>query len=920
MFKRLYRLFYIIISFQFFFGHSAFAELPEHISIAVFDGADPVAFTDDKGHPAGFFPELLEHIFKENNINIEYYQRISFQEAYTRVLSGEISLLPALKFSKQRAEYFDFNKEAFIVSWSQVFTAPDSSIETVFDLKDRKVALMNNDQNGRNFINLMHGFDIPFYPVFYGNLNEMSNSLLNGNVDAIIAFNFYAKSNHKLRATEIIFSPARALVVTKKGTNKEILDLIDRELIKLKDIDNSIYYRLLDKWLLAESYSVIPSWIYIVLTASAAVTAVTVLFIFLLRIRVKHVKKQLNESEEVYKAFFENANDSIFLMQVRRGEYGAFYDVNKTACDRFGFSRRELLTISPVDITADENKSRIPWVKEQLLTKGHAIFKSLYLTKDQVKVPVEVNAITIDLHGEKFIMSIVRDLSYREEFDNLLSAVEMKYKTIADYNYDWEFWQTPERDFIYSSPSCLRMSGYDVEDFLGDKTLLERIIYEDDSVIWSEYCSSSCLDESTQSSYEFRIRRKDGPVIWVELQSRKIFDTEGKFLGFRGSIRDIEKRKSMEEQLKRKQKLESIGVLAGGIAHDFNNILAIIRGYAELGQIENGLGDDTREKFSTILQAANRGVDLTGQILDFARDRRSEIKPVKVSGIAKEIYTLIKPSFPGSIKINLESESDSCVLADEGQMHQIFMNICTNARLAMPDGGELTLKIRDLNSSEAASVFPDEQEAEAVEICFRDTGIGMNREIKEKIFDPFFTTREAGKGAGMGMSVVHGLIKQWGGQIYVKSIPGEGTSIYLYLKKDYTLSEETAVEEAGAKVKKMSNIIVFDDEEMILDLVEKFLKKEGHSVVAFNDVLKGLEYFKDNYSSFDLVITDMTMPDMSGEMLAEEIKKISFVPVLLSSGYSDRLHEENLPSGIDLMIKKPFTGKELISAVNSLLD
>ncbi len=147
------------------------------------------------------------------------------------------------------------------------------------------------------------------------------------------------------------------------------------------------------------------------------------------------------------------------------------------------------------------------------------------------------------------------------------------------------------------------------------------------------------------------------------------------------------------------------------------------------------------EKFSTILQAANRGVDLTGQILDFARDRRSETKSVNVSGIANEIYKLIKPSFPGSIRIKLESESDSLVLADEGQLHQIFMNICTNARLAMPDGGELILKIRDLDSSEAVLIFPDEPDSEAVEICFQDTGIGMSREVKKKIFDPFYDQR-----------------------------------------------------------------------------------------------------------------------------------------------------------------------------------
>ena len=895
------------------------AEIPEKISVAVFDGVDPVVFTDKNGKASGFFPEMLEYIFEKNNLEIEFIQGISFQDAYTRVLAGDIDILPGIKFSSLRSEFFDFNSESFIVSWSQVFVVPDSPVETVFDLRDKKVALMNDDQNGRNFIRLMADFDILFTPLFFSDLDEMNRELLDNHVDAMISFNFYAKSNQRLKATEIVFSPTRSLVASKKGKNRDILDLIDREISDMKNDRNSFYYRLLEKWLFPGSFRSIPSWVYAVFAVATASLLTTFLFIYLLKSRVEKIRKQLFKSEEFYRAVFNGANDSIFLTVIKDRSYGLFTDANRTACEKFGYSRDDLLALSLYDMVPEDEKEKVGSYREKLLNEGSVIFKTIYLTGEGKSIPVEVNSRIIELNNVNYVMSVVRDLSYREEFDSILSAMEMKYRTIAEYNYDWEFWQTPEREFIYSSPSCLRISGYSAEEFMQDTNLFYSIVYHEDSTLWENFCCNTVCGDSNRNSFEFRIIRKDESVIWVDLQCRKIFDSEGSFIGFRGSIRDIDQRKSMEQQLKRKQKLESIGVLAGGVAHDFNNILSIIRGYAELGQMESSVEEETRDKFDIILQAANRGINLTGQILDFARDKRNETKTVNVSSLAEEVFRFIKPSFPRSINVSLSSDADVLILADEGQLHQIFMNICTNARLAMPDGGELAIRIRKTGRGNSG-IFPEDPETEAVEISFCDTGCGMSEEIRERVFDPFFTTREAGKGSGMGMSVVHGLVKQWGGHILLESEEGKGTCVYLYFKIHGTISEEDDGKTEEEKVRKMSNIIVFDDENMILDLIGKFLTREGHSVLLFSDVLKGLEYFKNNHSKFDLVITDMTMPDLSGDALAVEIKKInSSVPVLLSSGYSDRFSSDMLPEAVNEIIKKPFTGKELVSAVNSLL-
>ena len=367
---------FVVMSFLLISISDASAEIPPQVSVAVFDGAVPVIYTDKNGNPSGFFSDFLYYIFEKNSIEVDFIQGLSFQEAFLATASGKIDIMPAMKYSKARAEFYDFNEEAFIVSWSQIFVTPDSDIKTVFDLKDQKVALMSNDQNGKHFIKLMHDFDIPFTPVFYNSLAEMSDELFKHNVNALVAFNFYMKSNTRLKATEIVFSPERVLVAVKKGTNKDILKLIDRELVALKSDENSIYYKLIDKWLAA---SIVPSWVYVILTVSSVAVLIILLFLLLLKIQVEKFKKKLIESEEVYKAIFDSANDSIFLIKINNNLKSASYaDINKTACERFGYTRKEFLSMSPYKITDESEKNKYLTLNKKIHSTGNAVFQSIF--------------------------------------------------------------------------------------------------------------------------------------------------------------------------------------------------------------------------------------------------------------------------------------------------------------------------------------------------------------------------------------------------------------------------------------------------------------------------------------------------------------------------------------------------------------
>jgi len=398
--------------------------------------------------------------------------------------------------------------------------------------------------------------------------------------------------------------------------------------------------------------------------------------------------------------------------------------------------------------------------------------------------------------------------------------------------------------------------------------------------------------------------------------------------GLQGEIAEHGRAEQEEQKLKvqvqRAQRMEAIGTLAGGIAHDFNNILTAIIGYTEL--LRYDLPEDRKAQASleAIYEAGIRAKDLVHQILTFSRQSEEEKRPLRISTIIREALKLLRASLPATIEIrqNLKSESDT-VLANPTQIHQVLINLCTNSAQAMREkGGVLEVRLEDTDlDSEDAAANPELKPGSYVILTVRDTGSGIAPEIVERIFDPYFSTRDPEQGTGMGLAVVHGIVKSTGGSIVVDSAPGEGTAIHVFFPRmRSTVTPEARV--LSPFPTGNEQILFVDDEKALVDIGVQLLEHLGYRVVARTSSIEALEAFRSQPEKFDLVMSDQTMPNMTGEMLAKELIRIRpDIPIVLCTGYSDLISEDKAKIlGIKKLIMKPILMREMSEAIRQILD
>ncbi len=380
-----------------------------------------------------------------------------------------------------------------------------------------------------------------------------------------------------------------------------------------------------------------------------------------------------------------------------------------------------------------------------------------------------------------------------------------------------------------------------------------------------------------------------------------------------------------ERQLQQVLKIQAIGTLAGGIAHDFNNILFPIVGYTELTMDEVPDDSVAHNNLEEVLKAAHRAKDLVQQILTFSRQSGQERKPVKVHLIIKEALKLLRASIPASIEI-INNIDDDChpVMGDATQIHQVIMNLCTNAYQAMQDkGGTLEVNLSEVNVGYEETVKKiGMQPGKHLQLLVRDEGCGMDAVVLNRIFEPYYTTKEQGKGTGLGLSVIHGIVKNHRGDISVTSSPGKGTTfkVYLPITEDADIANELAPSNGAAKGNE--RILLIDDEEQIVSMEQQMLENLGYEVTARTDSTKALEEFSEQPHNFDLVITDMTMPQMTGDELAQKLLDIKpDIPVILCTGFNEDITEEKaLAMGIQKFVMKPVIKNDLATTIRTVLD
>jgi PAS domain S-box-containing protein len=414
---------------------------------------------------------------------------------------------------------------------------------------------------------------------------------------------------------------------------------------------------------------------------------------------------------------------------------------------------------------------------------------------------------------------------------------------------------------------------------------------------------------------------RDGRAISIADSAAPIRSRDGRLQGMVLVCRDISERKQLEAQLRQAQKMEAIGTLAGGIAHDFNNILAAILGFSELASYEVPQASAVWDHLQNVLRAGKRAKELVQQILAFSRRTMAERRPVQLQLLIKETLTLLRASLPSTIEIKHSLATDvGTVLADPIQMHQVLMNLCANAQYAMRDtGGMLEVRL-EATEADPPVTCPDLKPGPYVRLTVRDTGPGITPEALGRLFEPFFTTKSPGEGTGMGLAVVHGIVASHDGAITVSSTPGQGATFEIYLPRlaeaviDDPHSEERIPEGKG-------RILFVDDEDPVVRLSQEILERLGYEVVACGDSLEALQAFQEASQRFDLVITDQTMPRMTGDMLVQALRRIRpDIPIILCTGFSYTINAEQAEAlGIDAWLTKPWQTRDLAHTIQHVL-
>ena len=634
-------------------------------------------------------------------------------------------------------------------------------------------------------------------------------------------------------------------------------------------------------------------------------------------------EEALQESETRYRSVLQSATDAIVTVDGS----GIIIGWNRGAERIFGYSYTEavgqpLTSIMPLYHHAGHT-NRI----KRLQSEGDqdVIGKTVELEglrKDKSVFPLELSLSTWEIKSEQFITGIIRDVTERKRAQEALQDSELRFRSLYENATIGLYRTTPDGKILLANPALVKMLGYTSFQKLAERNL-EKDGFESSSHR-KEFLEKIERDGEV-TGYESKWIRQDGRVIFVLESARSIRDSQGKTMYYDGTLENITERKLLEDQMRQMQKLEGLGTLAGGIAHDFNNILGIILAFVT--SIKR-FKDDTKKldlAVDTIVKAVERGKTLVQQILMFARKTETVFGAVNVNDIVMEIMTMIMETFPKTLTYAQNfDKSIAFINADRSQLYQVLLNLCVNARDAMPKGGVLTIITRMVSVVSLRNQHPDAAASGYVCIEVSDTGEGMSEEIERRIFEPFFTTKGIGKGTGLGLSVVFGIVQAHKGYIDVESELGKGTTFRLYLPASQvaapiSVKDEQTVEEIPGGTE---TLLVVEDEEMLLMSLQMVLIEKGYKVISAGDGFTALKIYQEKKDEISLVLTDLGLPNISGLEVCRKIKKINPKErMIVATGFLDpEMKSEFLKARIQHFLYKPYDLKQVLKVIREVID
>ena len=642
-------------------------------------------------------------------------------------------------------------------------------------------------------------------------------------------------------------------------------------------------------------------------------------------------KSDLIQSERRHRQFIENQPMGLCRTTIENG--GRFIVANTAMARMLGYESAgqlmESKAVALYDHPGDRDRLLDRLIKDERINgfeisgkkrDGTRVFFSMTmrLIRGDDGTPLEIECTIEDITARK-----KAELALQER-----EQLHRQAQRIAKLGH-WQVF-ADSRDLIFSE-EMYRILEVDNDKFGGSpEALYERIHPDDRAPVNSKI--NRAMQNGAKISFVHRLLLPDGRVKYIHTMAHADYENNDKPVRLIGTSQDVTQlklaeieREKTEHRLLQAQKLEAIGTLAGGIAHDFNNILSSIIGFTELSLHELPPDSQTAQKLEIVLQGGMRARDLVMNILAFSRESEETFRPIQIGPIVKESAKLLRASIPANIEItyNLGPQC-SAVMANPVQIHQVVMNLCTNAYHAIGAGGgkiavnmaEVSLGPDDIQAGFDASLGPH------VHLEIRDTGQGMDRPTLDKIFDPYFSTKKRGEGTGLGLAVVHGIIKKHLGQITVNSAPGRGTVFHIFLPCSAALCADDTPETDAPIVGGNEHIVVVDDEQPIAAMMAEFLGGIGYRVTPFTSSEAALSFLQDGSDPVDLLVTDMNMPRMCGDELSRHIlKPYPKLPIIICTGFSDNLDEEKAKAiGIREYLSKPVLEHRMAESIRRLLD
>ncbi|MGQ9696205.1 MAG: PAS domain S-box protein [Thermodesulfobacteriota bacterium] len=635
------------------------------------------------------------------------------------------------------------------------------------------------------------------------------------------------------------------------------------------------------------------------------------------------------ESEEKYRALVERSLQGLLVVQDFRIVYAS-----KRCAEIIGYPIEELLSFPPEKVIAlvHPDDQGLVWGRFRERIFGEEVpphYEYRITGKDGELKWIEMFASLIEYEGKPAVQAAIVDITERKEAEQALRESEERYRLVVENAGDMVILVAQDEHIQFVNRRAMELTGYSYDEFISRP--FDKFIHpEDRDKVLQYHARRLKREKGVPEVYSFRIIDKAGNIRWVEINVALInWKGSPATLNFLRDITDLKKfeeeKEILQAQFRQAQKMEAIGRLAGGVAHDFNNMLTIIKTHSQLMLMQLREGDPLFDSVREVERAADRAAALTRQLLAFSRRQVMEFRVLDLNVVIRDMEKMLRRVLGEDIELVTYYAGDlGRVKADPGQIEQILMNLVVNARDAMPKGGKLTIETANVDlDEEYVRRHVGARAGAYVMLSVTDIGVGMSSEVRERIFEPFFTTKEKGKGTGLGLSTVYGIVKQSGGNIWVYSELGKGTTFKVYLPRCEEVAEEVGRKEEVKEIPRGGEVIlVVEDDETVRKLAVGILRRFGYEVLEAGLPGEALLLGEQRKERIDLLLTDVVMPQMSGRELGERIRRFHpEVRVLYMSGYTDNaiVHHGVLESGIAFM-QKPFTVEGLARKVREVLD